>query len=236
MSIRQSFRRYARSIYYKSRFDKVIGILRRHSKAVAPHRTAAYWDSQLSGGFRSYLGGTLSVDCRNEVTGVLIRHLVPSARVLLDIACASGSLGLIAKRIGIERYIGVDISTVAIEAADPSLGAFFVSDLCGYIPEQNMIFDVIVFNEVLYYIDVAEVPFQMRRYAEYLSPNGVLLISLKDDPKSHQILKVMSQEFEWVNGVIMQQKRDEWDYSVRTNAERPANLLGALRPRVERGI
>lgn len=119
---------------------------------------------------------------------------------------------------------------MAIENADRSFGEFFVADLCGFQPPKHIALDVVVFNEVLYYIDVDLVPFQLRRYSQYLSSAGVIIISMKDDPKSQAILRVIMREFDWVTGALMQEKTD-CEYEMRRSRERPAYLIGVLRIR-----
>jgi predicted TPR repeat methyltransferase len=198
------------------------------------HRTQAYWDTALAGRLKPYLGGTLSIDLRNAVTARLVHTAAPQARSLLDVGCAAGTLGAIVRGAGIERYVGFDISEFAIRHADRSLGEFLVADLCSFEPKDGERFDAIVFNEVLYYTDVEEAVRQLGRYAGFLAAEGVLVASLKNDPKCTAILRRAARDFVWTTGVLFQEHAESGRYAVRTDRERPAYLVGVLRPRAGR--
>lgn len=103
---------------------------------------------------------------------------------LLDLGCGSGVLRHWLGRLGKIEYVGVDLSKVAIETAkqewtDGST-AFIAMDVATYVPVRK--FDIIVFNEVLYYFDrPGEI---LRRFEGFLEQNGRFIISLWDGPES----------------------------------------------------
>jgi predicted TPR repeat methyltransferase len=125
----------------------------------------------------------------------------------------------------------VDISRTAIDHADKGLGTYHVADLCAFDPAALAPYDVVVFNEVLYYLGVDEAVAQVARYAAALAPGGPVLFSLKDDPKSHAILRGITARFPWETGVVWQERPDRAEHAVRTSAERPAFLVGVVRGR-----
>lgn len=103
---------------------------------------------------------------------------------VLDLGCGSGVLCGWLRPLGTIDYVGVDLSNVAIDAArqewtDGSTN-FIAMDVATYVPDRK--FDVIIFNEVLYYF---EQPGDiLARFAGFLGENGRFVISLWDAPES----------------------------------------------------
>jgi SAM-dependent methyltransferase len=169
----------------------------------------------------------VSVEVRDAITLALLHMIVPSAKSVLDIACASGSLG---RASGAERYtyVGTDISQYAIEQArqrSPER-VFHCVDLKNFVPEQQ--FDAICFNEVLYFLTPEESVKQLKRYALYLLDGGVFVLGMKNDPKSSAIFRLVGKSFDWINGILYQEKKQGYSYSIKANAERPGYLLGVF--------
>lgn len=197
----------------------------------------AYWDQELSGSRASYLGN-FSVGCRDTLTLTLVSTLARGAQSLLDVGCAAGSLARAIAPGTLRRYVGVDISTVAIRKAAESWAGgpelrtcnaeFLVSDLAGYQPPADTHYDAIVFNEVLYYVELEQVAGAVQRYAEMLSPTGILVVSMKNDPKSHVIMRRLVREYRWLGGVLFQEKPEHPGFQTAINREYPAFLIGAL--------
>lgn len=106
------------------------------------------------------------VGCANYVTA-------PSRRIL-DVGCGEG---ILQQRIAYSHYVGVDMNAAAISAAqsrENGITAFVCAPAETY--EPNGQFDVMVFNESLYYIPrpLAVV----NRLLPFLSPNGVMIVSM----------------------------------------------------------
>ena len=189
----------------------------------------AYWDEKLSGSFKPYLGGTLSVETRNAIVLTLIQMTASAtASKLLDVGCAAGSL---ARAPGAARYsyVGVDISEVAVsKGRELSPGCeFHVARLEDYKPVAE--FDVIVLNEVLYYLPVTSAIAELVRYCKHLAPDGVLIVSMKDSPKSKAIFVACKKSFSWVNGILYQEKIEGPEYALRFDSKRPGYLIGVLK-------
>lgn len=229
-----SLRALGRSVLYRTPLHALQRWVRARRGGVPEHRTQAYWDAGLAGRLRPYLGGTVSVDVRNAVTVQLLRHAVPNLTSLLDVGCAAASLAEAARPLGVRRYVGVDISRTAIESAPADAGELHVSDLHSFDPQARGPFDAIVLNEVLYYAEVDDVLPQMARYARALTPDGVFVVGMKDDPKSRAILARVLTAHEWVDGVVWQEQRERPGWSLRRDRERQPYLVGVVRP-VERG-
>lgn len=138
------------------------------SEAVISDKT---WDQEYDSGKWDYLSTTQEFGRYSVISGYC-EHLKPGARVL-DVGCGSGILAHWLSSAGISSYVGVDLSAVAIEQARRSnfQGAEFdVADAS--IFETSRVFDVIVFNEMLYYLKTPEK--HVRRIARALAPDGIL--------------------------------------------------------------
>lgn len=176
----------------------------------------------------TYLGATIDVDRRNAIISALLIHYIAPNSEILDVGCAAGTIA--AALPTYKKYLGTDVSSVAIkEANEQSLPntEFAVSDMRTFTTDQS--WDVVMFNEVLYYIDERESVEQVLRYSKFLRQNGLIVISMKDDAKSHYILKKILPHFKWVDGVLWQRKRFGLDYRVRADRESPALHLMLLR-------
>lgn len=114
-------------------------------------------------GYCTYGGDVSSVLDLGSGTGALRRWLHPSELI---------------------RYVGVDLSSVAIEAAKrewtDAATTFVAMDVAAYLPDRK--FDVIAFNEVLYYFERPDEI--LRRFTGFLEENGRFVISLWDSPES----------------------------------------------------
>lgn len=112
---------------------------------------------------------------RYAVIGAYCAHL--GARSVLDVGCGEGLLAESLPAAVLKGYVGVDFSPVAIAKAEAKAlpGArFLVGDAQSYEPDRR--FDVIVFNEVLYYL---ERPGRaVARLGEWLEPDGRFVVSI----------------------------------------------------------
>jgi 2-polyprenyl-3-methyl-5-hydroxy-6-metoxy-1,4-benzoquinol methylase len=139
----------------------------------------AEWDRQYAGSTWTYLSGIEQLP-RYAVIEGWRRRLKPGGSVL-DLGCGEGVLFEQIPSADRVRYTGVDVSRVAIDAAarkirDNSLERFVCADIVTFEPPPGSAFDVIVFNEVLYYL---EDPIAvLHRYRAVLSPGGIVVVSV----------------------------------------------------------
>jgi 2-polyprenyl-3-methyl-5-hydroxy-6-metoxy-1,4-benzoquinol methylase len=104
------------------------------------------------------------------------QFLNPAARVL-DVGCGTGLLAQRLAQDTMSTYVGIDLSPVAIERArrlDLEKAEFIVGNAATFEPPQA--FDLIIFNEILYYLMRPEEHAQ--RYARHLVPGGHLIVSM----------------------------------------------------------
>ena len=83
-------------------------------------------------------------------------------------------------------------------------------------------------SEVLSYLAAHEAIAEVRRYAEALSPEGVVAISMINDGKSRAIWRALREEFRWIDGILWQQKEPWPSYRISVRRGRPGYLVGVL--------
>lgn len=123
----------------------------------------------------AYLARSPAEAARLGAVAGYIRQFSPEGLVL-DLGCGEAALlEHLGGDVAIGRYIGVDISDVALSRAHirrPS--ASLVSAAIEQYPPDRAV-DVLVFNEVLYYLDDPLTAFC--RYRHWLTPQGVAIVS-----------------------------------------------------------
>jgi 2-polyprenyl-3-methyl-5-hydroxy-6-metoxy-1,4-benzoquinol methylase len=174
------------SRWLRSRFER-----RSHSDGLS--QSAQDWEAQYSAGGWDFLT-QLSELPRYSVLAGYVCHLSRGGAVL-DVGCGQGILLRSLPDAAYSKYVGIDLSASAIAAAQeqrrelqrpepPALqqqepqqnqrSTFLSADCESYVPGEK--FDVIVFNEVLYYL---RDPQQLvERYAQSLRGGGVMLVSM----------------------------------------------------------
>ena len=205
---------------------------------LTPTENKAHWDTLLSGTqFSTYLGGTIGVDGGNALTAVLLKYHGAKRPTVLDIGCAGGTLAPALHSFS--RYLGTDVSSVAIVSAKAMVAQVLperqsditlkTADLRNFDPDET--FDAVLFNEVLYYLKTDQALAQVRRFADKLTPGGLIVVSMKDDGKSRAIFRLLRPHFDWIDGVLWQRKATTDDFRIRPNRERTAHLIGVIRPK-----
>jgi SAM-dependent methyltransferase len=132
------------------------------------------WDAQFSTGEWNYMR-ELRESARYAAIINYLTQLKPGGAIL-DMGCAEGVLYERFRPYGYARYVGVDISDVAIQKLTHFCNettVFEQGDGDTYAPSES--FDAIVFNETLYYLR-EPVP-ALRRYTSSLRTDGVFIIS-----------------------------------------------------------
>jgi 2-polyprenyl-3-methyl-5-hydroxy-6-metoxy-1,4-benzoquinol methylase len=175
------------------------------------------------------LGGWITMEQTAATVANLIRYRLPQYPKVLEVGCGGGMLaGELPPSV---HYLGIDASESTIEAAQSLWGGddirFEARDIREFDPVGN--WDAIVFSEVLSYLAVHEAITEVRRYAKALSPEGIVAISMMNDRKSRAIWRALRQEFQWIDGILWQQKEPWPSYRISASRERPGYLVGVLR-------
>jgi trans-aconitate methyltransferase len=111
---------------------------------------------------------------------------------------------------------------------------FSVADLRSFKPGDR--FDVIVFNEVLYYLSLERMEAEIQRYCQFLGPSGGLIVSLKNDDLSLIIHKLLCKRLERVFGAVFQPQPAVSSWKVTHTRENPPILLTVFRPKKGAGM
>ena len=163
-----------------------------HHKSDDIPRLAEEWDSQYRKGNWEYMKHLEEVGRYSLITGY-IHYLKPGGSVL-DVGCGEGVLPQRLNLDNISKYVGIDISQVAINAASQKANEkviFVNEDVSVYTPMDC--FDVIVFNEILYYL---EDPLAIvKRYEARLKQDSIFIASLYITERSMAIRRRLNAEY-----------------------------------------
>jgi 2-polyprenyl-3-methyl-5-hydroxy-6-metoxy-1,4-benzoquinol methylase len=181
---------------------------------------AATWDREYATGEWSRLGN-LDEMSRYALIAGYIRNIGPAVSVL-DVGCGEGHLASWLPQNGEHRYLGIDLSDVAIQKARVRAcnGARFEVAAASTF-QTDARFDIIVFNEVLYYIDR---PGQaLERYGGFLTPRGLLIISMYRIPGALNIWRRVASRLEVLDSVALRNAhKTEWNVRLCRLRPRPA--------------
>lgn len=132
------------------------------------------WERQYGQGKWQVLNDQSEV-ARYSVIGGLIKHFIQKG-TMLDVGCGEGVLVEYLKQAKYKTYVGIDLSKVAIRQATKRLTKntkLIAADAQEIVFKEK--FDVIIFNESLYYFDN---PWKlMTKYTSYLEKKGIFLTS-----------------------------------------------------------
>jgi 2-polyprenyl-3-methyl-5-hydroxy-6-metoxy-1,4-benzoquinol methylase len=154
------------------------------------------WDTQFSRGKWTYLGKVAVERARNSVItgisglrrfswfnnwftfscilfiyslGVFMLSNAPKGS-LLDVGCGEGALSDFLNEDQKKNYVGIDLSKEAVRIAKTKRNLNFIQASAEtFSPPEGRLFDVIVFNEVLYYTEHVEM---LKRYQNFLTAEG----------------------------------------------------------------
>lgn len=148
--------------------------------------------------YRSGRWDYLDSDHSEEMVKVVEKY-VRKGRIL-DMGCGTGILASMLNPDCFEHYLGVDASQEAIALAQKRKNVkvnFEVSDIQSYKCRGK--FDLIVFEESLYYI-----PFFRRRllmrYAELLCPEGLFIVTIADPNRFRRMIGMIRKRFQLIEG------------------------------------
>jgi SAM-dependent methyltransferase len=151
------------------------------NKGAATPVTAETWDSQYREGTWAHLAGLRETSRYGAIVGY-VTSLAPRGSIL-DVGCGEGVLFERLQPYGYDRYVGIDLSAVAVDALarhNSSRTAFVQANAESYRPTE--LFDIVVFNESLYYF--RDPLGTLDRYLRCaLKPDGKAIVSLYRAPR-----------------------------------------------------
>jgi 2-polyprenyl-3-methyl-5-hydroxy-6-metoxy-1,4-benzoquinol methylase len=174
------------------------------------------WNKQYKNGRWKYLQNDLEAKRYNKIIEYL-KDYAPENPHILDVGCGSGILNKGMEDYGYASFTGIDFSSVSIEKAKKEnfeSAKFVVADVINYIPDR--VFDVVIFNEVFYYIRDAYKTKVLDRLLKNLSPDGILITSIYKD--GHGALKYFRENTKLVEidfaTVVKEEGKTSWHIGV----------------------
>jgi SAM-dependent methyltransferase len=168
----------------------------------------ALWEQQYREGYWNFLSSPDELDHYLAIVEMIAKR--GRGLRILDVGCGYGRLLELLDPTSFSRYVGIDLSSAAIERASAAGirdAEFIVADFQTWTPEET--FDVIVFNESLYY---AARPAQVaRRYGRFVAPGGTLIASLVDYGNHASIWRRLDRNFTvGETRVVTNRQRQRW--------------------------
>lgn len=143
-------------------------------------QTKEHWDRQFAKGKWDFLTKASIDQGHAAIIGLLCRELAKESKIkVLDVGCGNGLVtGTVTTLCSACEYTGFDISQVALDKLKEQYGnvTLFCAD-ANNPPDFKEKFDVILFAEVLLYLDFERI---LATYKQFLNEDGVYIISLYD--------------------------------------------------------
>ncbi len=154
--------------------------------------SAETWDREYRDGQWEYLRKMDSLAGLVSILGYC-QFLNPAS--ILDAGCGEGLLAEKLKILPYKSYLGMDVSREAIAIATSRLGddrsRFTVADAWAFETDER--FDVIVFNQSLYYLtDPAGI---LKKYRAMLNPGGRIIVSMVDNARTRSVWRLIDPVF-----------------------------------------
>lgn len=190
-----------------------MNLMRRLFSSYKPKlKTAERWNREYAGGKWESLRSLDEIGRYMAIVGI-IQNQFKQPRIL-DLGCGFGLLAALLKPYGYQKYVGVDISDSAIEAAqtqDLDDTIFVAEDLDQF--ESIDEFDVIIFNEVLYYL--ADPIRILNRLRTNLSSDGLMIVSMVDWNRHGLLWKQINPHFDFIYSTRAQTgQKPPWDVKI----------------------
>jgi SAM-dependent methyltransferase len=128
-----------------------------------------------------------------DMVALVEKHAKQGA--ILEMGCGTGRLAGALRPDAYTRYVGIDVSEEGLKQARERQiprATFVQGDIEAFSTEET--FDLIVFEETLYYVNPLKRRRVLRRYAQMLRPQGVLLITIHDPRRFRGTVKMIEDE------------------------------------------
>lgn len=164
-----------------------------------------FWEAQYLDGEWDHLKDLSHV----PLYGVLVGYykFFKQGGSILDVGCGEG---VFQERLGsnsYSRYVGIDISDEAIRRAslkEDDNTKFIRIDASNFHIKE--IFDVIVFSEILYYIEYNLISNFMKKYEQFLKKDGIFIISMMNNPNTTEIWKILESMYSLIDKTHLSNK------------------------------
>jgi 2-polyprenyl-3-methyl-5-hydroxy-6-metoxy-1,4-benzoquinol methylase len=178
------------------------------------------WESDYRNGRWRFLS-RLDEMPRYSVIVEYVQDFKPDAAVL-DVGCGEGVLFRRYRSRGYSRYVGIDIAETALAQLRPEQDArttFVCADAETYVPSER--FDVVVFNETLYYF--RDPLGTAARYTRALSPDGIVIVStFAGSHRGRAILRALKDAYPLVDETRIVRGPKSWVCAVLAPGRHPS--------------
>lgn len=171
--------------------------------AAEPAALKQFWDSR----FVDLYGSILDEISEFGRHGVIAEYAqrIRSSGEILDIGCGTAPLLEVLDHSRF-RYTGLDVSKHALELAQARRGRFSATFVCCPLEEfePKRGFDVIILNEVLYYLDPKR---DLRRALAWLKEEGIVIISAFAFPEGDEAIRIARSLIEVADETIVDKRK-----------------------------
>ena len=181
--------------------NKLLSFIRRKILRIPADR----WDYQYQRGEWDNLG---KESVRFDAVMALIRSSYRQPAIL-EIGCGKALMLRQMEGDAFRIFTGIDLSAVAINSARrfEKHGVRFVqADMQTFIPED--IYDVIAFNESLYYVKDPATIFE--RYLPYLAKGGCIIVTAFDNKYTAHLWPSIEARWQPVHAQMVSSGRQRW--------------------------
>lgn len=187
----------------------------------------AVWDEQYRSGHWELMRGADEL-ARYATIAAWLHRLHPGGSVL-DVGSGEGILLEHLRPLGGGRYLGVDISGVAVErgrARRHRDAEFVAADAERWLPETS--FDALVFNECVYYFEQPVLTVQ--RYLDRLSPGGTVVLSIFRTRRADVIRRRLAAVLPPLDQLTLASRKGAWVLSLHRPGQRTGTAIGRVSP------
>jgi 2-polyprenyl-3-methyl-5-hydroxy-6-metoxy-1,4-benzoquinol methylase len=173
-----------------------------------------YWDERFENVYCKVLENASEMG-RHGVIAEIINRTVSKGSIL-DAGCGTG---ILSELIDLQRfqYLGIDISEVALSLANEKRKkqnvTFQLSSIENFDPQYH--FDVIIFNEVLYYLDYKNV---MKQISGWASGRKLIITSIFDFAEGLELRKWLQSNADIISEIIVENPKDNLKWHVNISS------------------
>jgi len=197
-------------IYYRLK-DKILNLFKNKvlgKKYLGTRLSQPVWESQFSSGYWDHLYNQDEQEHYQEICSLYNSY--SSGKSILDVGCGQGVLYHYLKEyseIG-QEYFGIDISSAAIEIAKQKFVGINFIQLDFDRKQLTGKFDVIIFNETLYYFDKPIEKIEECRRLN-LAVGGCFIISMCEYDGHEEIWKKLEEKYSFIKLRLIQNKNGQ---------------------------
>ena len=193
--------------------------------------TSDSWDGVYRRNYAEKLNSTAQ-RARNHLISGMIADVSEEHSRILDVGCGVGTIYRLIRHHVVD-YKGIDMSQIAIAQCARTFGtqpgvSFEVAQFENF--ESAPTFDVIVFNEVLYYFQLRHIRRAVRKAISLLKDEkSLLIISMSDNPKAKLIWFLCRDLLKPIQTIdVKTDRRNRWTVKafapLQGSGQRPSNV------------